>query len=100
MKVVVYTQPSCSWCDKAKTLLDSLGIDYEVHDLSDPDYGDEDRIALGASLDAAGVPQTVPQVFVGATRVGGYQDLKASVAAGLFLPLFNRQGEFGADQDR
>lgn len=32
--VKVYSTPTCPWCDKAKEYLESLGVSYEVVDVS------------------------------------------------------------------
>lgn len=66
----IYTKDNCSWCIKAKKLLDDVGAKYKVYNLG-IDYNKEDlRELLGPDL-----PLTVPQVFVYNKRIGGYEDL-------------------------
>jgi thioredoxin reductase (NADPH) len=66
----IYTKDNCSWCIKAKKLLDDVGVKYTVLNL-DTDYTKEQlRELIGPDL-----PLTAPQVFVYDKRIGGYEDL-------------------------
>ncbi len=68
--VKVYTTPICPYCSNAKQLLSSKGVDYEeigMHDLS----MDERR----ALMQKTNNYRTVPQIFVGETFVGGFDEL-------------------------
>ena len=65
----IYTKDNCSWCVKAKELMNKLHIQYEEKKL-DVDYTRDDlRELIGEHL-----PLTVPQVFVYNKRIGGYED--------------------------
>lgn len=66
----IYSTPVCPYCDRAKQLFDRRGDVYEVIDVSDTAQR-EKMIAL------AGGRRTVPQIFIGDTHVGGYDDLAA-----------------------
>ena len=67
----IYSKDECPWCDKAKTLLTGLGIQYDEMKLGK----DFTRYELVKILpDCAKV--TVPQVFIFDKRIGGYEDLK------------------------
>lgn len=69
-KVEIYTTPTCPYCHAAKALLSDKGVAFEEVTVLDP--------ALRAKMtQRAGGCRTVPQVFVGATHVGGYDDLAA-----------------------
>ena len=68
--VQVYTTPMCPYCSNAKQLLQSKGVDYEeigMHDISR-----EERQAL---MQKTNNYRTVPQIFIGDTFVGGFDEL-------------------------
>lgn len=68
--VKVYTTPICPYCSNAKQLLKSKGVEYEeigMHDMSR-----EERAAL---MQKTNNYRTVPQIFVGETFVGGFDEL-------------------------
>ena len=69
-KVQIYTTNWCPYCTAAKSLLTQKGVSYEEIDVTDP--------ALRADMmQRAHGRRTVPQIFVGDTHVGGYDDLAA-----------------------
>jgi glutaredoxin 3 len=77
--VRVYTSASCGWCGAVKRQLDKHGVTYS-----------EVRADLDAEAMAFLAQQmafTVPQVFVGDHRVGGYEATSASIASGEFDEL-------------
>ena len=67
-QVAILTREGCSFCAKAKALLTELGYDYAEVPL---DHKTRSRV-VGAVANA----QTVPQVFVNGTRIGGWEDLE------------------------
>jgi glutathione-dependent peroxiredoxin len=67
-QVAILTRAGCSFCAKAKSLLTELGYDYVEVPL---DHKVRSRV-VGAIAHA----QTVPQVFVNGTRIGGWEDLE------------------------
>ena len=69
--VEIYTSPLCGYCHAAKRLLDAKGAAYAEHDVA----GDPAR--RQEMMDRANGRHTVPQIFVGGTHVGGYDDLAA-----------------------
>ncbi|QDY71718.1 glutaredoxin 3 [Qingshengfaniella alkalisoli] len=74
--VEIYTKPLCGFCHAAKRLLDGKNVSYAEVDLSkQPDKRQE---MLGRS----GGRHTVPQIFIGATHVGGCDDLFALEQSG------------------
>lgn len=72
----MYTKDDCSWCIKAKRLLNDCGIQYEELKLGVDYERDDLKQLLPDSL-----PLTVPQVFVYNKRIGGYEDLAEYVEA-------------------
>jgi glutaredoxin-like protein len=67
-QVAILTREGCGYCTKAKALLAELGYDYVEVPL-------DHRVRLRAVGAIAGA-QTVPQVFVNGTRIGGWEDLE------------------------
>ncbi len=79
--VEIYTTPFCGYCRSAKHLLKQKGVEFTEIDVSgDPDLRD-------AMIQRAHGRRTVPQIFVGATHVGGCDDLFALDQAGKLDPL-------------
>ncbi|RYE43351.1 MAG: glutaredoxin 3 [Hyphomicrobiales bacterium] len=79
-KVEIYTTQWCPYCHAAKSLLDEKGVSYEEVDADDPD------VRMAMVLRANG-RRTVPQIFVGETHVGGYDDMAALDRRGQLDPL-------------
>lgn len=79
-KIEIYTTQWCPYCHAAKSLLDEKGVNYEEVDADDPDV----RMAM---VHRANGRRTVPQIFVGETHVGGYDDMAALDRSGKLDPL-------------
>lgn len=73
--VVVYSTGWCPYCSRAKELLRSKGVDFEEIDV-------EARPEARVEMTARSGRRTVPQIFIGATHVGGCDDLHALEASG------------------
>ena len=69
--VEIYTTPFCGFCHAAKRLLTQKGVTFDEVDLS----VQPERRAEMMSRSNGG--RTVPQIFIGATHVGGCDDLYA-----------------------
>lgn len=67
--VLVYTTPSCPFCDAAKELLRGKGVAFEEIDVSDDD-------AFDALVEKTGW-RTVPQILIDEKMIGGYRELAA-----------------------
>lgn len=82
MKIVkIYTTETCPYCVRAKQFLKSKGV-MEIEEIRvdlDPTKK-ETMMALTGR-------RTVPQIFIGDTHIGGYDDLIALHAAGDFEVL-------------
>jgi glutaredoxin 3 len=79
--VEVYTTPFCPYCVSAKELLRDKGVSFV-----------EFNVAGAPTLRAKMVARargrtTVPQIFIGATHVGGCDDLYELEEAGKLDPL-------------
>ena len=70
-KVEIYTRPFCSYCSRAKRLLDDKGIAYQEHELGFGGGGREEMIQR------ANGRTTVPQIFIDGRHIGGCDDLMA-----------------------
>ncbi|MCY3624859.1 MAG: glutaredoxin 3 [Candidatus Dadabacteria bacterium] len=68
--VTIYTSFYCTYCARAKRLLDKKQVDYEEIRL---DENPEKREELIKRLNW----RTVPMIFVGKQFIGGYDDLAA-----------------------
>lgn len=67
--VEIYTKFTCSFCVRAKRLLDSKGVQYKEVPV---DQGGEPRQEMLARSNGR---STVPQIFIGGRHVGGCDDL-------------------------
>jgi GrxC family glutaredoxin len=82
-KVVVYTTNYCPYCFRAKALLRSKKVEFEEVDVTD----DPDRRAEMERLSAR---RTVPQIFIDAHPIGGYDDARRLDATGELDRLLGR----------
>ena len=79
--VTIYTTPFCPYCVAAKQLLDRKGQSFEEIDVArDPDLRTE-------MMARAGGRRTVPQIFVGAQHLGGFDDVAALDRRGELDPI-------------
>ncbi len=79
-KVVLYTTPVCPYCAMAKKLLKQYDVSFEEIDVTDPEAREEMTRKAGGS-------RTVPQIFIGTTHVGGFDDLYTLHKAGSLSSL-------------
>ena len=83
--IVMYTTAICPYCVAAKNFLRSQGREWS-----------ERRIDLDAEARAEMMQRarrtSVPQIFVGETHVGGYDDMIALHRAGGLKPLLDGEG--------
>lgn len=89
--VTVFTLSWCSFCHAAKQLLRDLGIPFEVIELDSGAYKSPDvHNRLRQELRQLTGSNTLPQVFVGDTPVGGYTDTQAALRNGSLKTLLAR----------
>lgn len=67
MNIVVYTKPSCGYCIKVKSLLQSKNLEYK-----------EVKIGVDISRDEfiSKFPPSVPQVVIDEVTIGGFEKTK------------------------
>ena len=73
--ITMYTTPICPFCYRAKKLLSGKGVNINEVDVMMSPSKREEMIARSGR-------RTVPQIFVGDTHVGGFDDLDALDRAG------------------
>ena len=69
--ITIYTKSTCPYCYAAKDLLTQKGATFDEISV------DGDRAGQNAMAERAGGQSSVPQIFIGATHVGGCDDLYA-----------------------
>lgn len=67
-KIIVYSTDPCSFCSRAKELLDKRGIAYEEINLAKDPAGREQLLAKTGML-------SFPQIIVGDDVLGGFREL-------------------------
>lgn len=72
MHVEIYTRPGCSFCDKAKDLMNAKGITYYEHKLNI----DFTRASLTEKFSTA---KTYPVIVVDGFYVGGFTEFNTIV---------------------
>ncbi|WP_276301631.1 thioredoxin-disulfide reductase [Halorussus lipolyticus] len=69
--VEIYCKEECPYCEKAKDLFDSKGVEYETYNVT----GDDER--FDEMVERANGRQTAPEVFIDDELVGGWDDTQA-----------------------
>jgi glutaredoxin 3 len=81
--VKMYTSAVCPYCVRAERLLDSKGVT-NIEKIR-VDLDPEQKVVMMQKTGR----RTVPQIYVGDTHVGGFDDLYALEQAGKLDPLLN-----------
>ena len=68
MKIVIYTQDLCEFCDSAKKEFEKRNWDYTVYNVKE---GDNKKALLELLPNA----KTVPQIWIDDEYIGGYYEL-------------------------
>ena len=79
-KITIYSTAVCPYCVAAKNFLKSKGQTWEEIRV-DTDPAEREKMIARARR------TSVPQIFIGDTHVGGYDDLVALHRAGKLEPL-------------
>ena len=80
-KITMYSTAVCPYCVRAEALLKQRGVETIDKIRIDLDPAERDRM-----IERTG-RRTVPQIYIGETHVGGYDDLAALDRAGGLMPL-------------
>jgi glutaredoxin 3 len=78
--VTVYTTDPCSFCLRAKQLLDARGIEYDEVNLAKDPVGRTELLARTGMM-------SFPQVLVGDELIGGFQETIAADKSGRLAAL-------------
>ncbi len=78
MNIVIYSSHTCPICDKAKTLLNKLGLAFSVKQI------DEDRLALVEMAQLTNGARSVPQISIDGKWIGGFSELTELHMDGFF----------------
>ncbi|MEI5996325.1 glutaredoxin 3 [Paraburkholderia bengalensis] len=82
-KVMMYSRQVCPYCDRAEALLRSRGVDQIEKIMVDTNTQGRDEMMSRTGR------RTVPQIYIGDTHVGGFDDLAALDRAGGLRTLLN-----------
>ncbi|MGH1537190.1 MAG: glutaredoxin 3 [Gammaproteobacteria bacterium] len=81
-EITIYTGHRCAYCNAAKKMLDSKNVAYnEINIHEDPAKAEE--------MVERTKRQTVPQIFIGDTHVGGFDDMAELNSEGKLDDLLN-----------
>ena len=69
--ILIYTGPSCNFCDAAKRLLERNNLKFNEIDVSSGENIRDEMIKKSNGQ------RTIPQIFFGDHHVGGYTELRA-----------------------
>lgn len=73
MKAVVWSKYHCPYCDQAKALLESKGIEFEERKIGDGWTKEE-------LLEAVPTARSVPQIFINDQLIGGFNELRKYIS--------------------
>lgn len=79
--VTLYTTPFCGYCMAAKRLLAAKGVSFTEIDVS------RDINRRSEMTRRANGGRTVPQIFIGDTHIGGFDDMDALDRSGKLDPM-------------
>lgn len=74
--ITLYTTPFCGYCMAAKRLLEGKGLGFTEIDVARAPERRAEMVQRAQGL------RTVPQIFVGETHVGGFDEMAALERAG------------------
>ena len=90
----IYTIRYCPYCQDAKELLSGKGVSFNEIDATG------NRDLRKEMIERANGRSSYPQIFIGATHVGGCDDLYALDAAGKLDPLLAEAKEQSKEQSK
>lgn len=78
MIITMYTQPGCTFCEQAKTLIKSKGHTYQelILNLGQKQEEGKTYVPVQQLRDRVPNARTVPQMFEGKTYIGDFTKLK------------------------
>jgi glutaredoxin 3 len=82
--VLMYAKSWCPYCDRARALLTSKGVQFNEIDIEAQPEQREEMIRRSGR-------DTVPQIFIGERHIGGSDELHELDAAGGLDPLLHQR---------
>ncbi len=79
-EIVIYSTAMCPYCVRAKQLLQHKGVTFDEIRI------DIDRTKMAEMIERS-QRRTVPQIFVGDTHIGGFDDMASLDSYGRLDPL-------------
>lgn len=73
--IVIFGKPGCTYCTRAKSLLERLYVPYSYVDITEPTLSVTDKEQVNGVL-ATGY-KTLPMIFINGKFIGGYTELEA-----------------------
>ncbi len=89
--VLMYSTGFCPYCQRAEMMLKQRGVEQVEKVRIDLERSRRDEM-----IERTG-RRTVPQIYIGDTHVGGFDDLAALDRAGGLLPLLNGEATAGTE---
>lgn len=80
--IEIYGRPDCTYCDQARALCEKQGYPFTYYDIA------ADEVLRNEFVTRTNGAQTVPQIFIGIHRVGGFDQLAAAERAGVLQSIF------------
>jgi thioredoxin reductase (NADPH) len=84
--VVMYTKNVCPYCTMAKHLLASKGVEWQEINIEQESGRREEMIERSGRI-------TVPQIWIGDSHIGGFDEMAALEDAGKLDPLLGKEPE-------
>ncbi len=82
LQIIMYTKSFCPYCVMAKRLLKKKGLEFTIINAG------ADR-SVWLEMEEKSGRSTVPQIFIGSTHIGGFDDLSAAKKSGKLDSLIN-----------
>ncbi len=87
-KVFIFSTNDCSYCDKAKGLLEDLGVEIDSF-LVDEDK--ENEIFVKTLHEHSRI-ETYPKIYIGIKCIGGFTDLNKLFEIMKIFEIFDKEG--------
>jgi|GEM_PF-924403 len=87
-KVMVYSKSYCPYCDMAKKLLETNGIEYEAVEINTV----TNSLVVQAILFNLTGQKTVPNIFIGGKHIGGNSEIQQLAKSGTLKTILEESG--------
>ena len=85
-KIIVYSKDYCPYCVRAKNLLIAKKLQFTEIDITNDESLRDECFAKSSGR------KTVPQIFIGSTHIGGFDDLNAANSSGKLQEILKAEG--------